>query len=230
MVATIPELGPLLPRLVAPPDADAELPGFPAVRLGFASALFERAGVARDLLANGDVEGARVALGRQGWLSAWRASVDRAADQVITVERERLERSARESLYPARRLPEPASGTAAADRIRARLDSAGIPLEDAAARLQDPGRGDWAAALHRVAIAAEESWLGLERIAREELGSSGIVAERVRQWRRPRGPLWLISGLFVGASGAAGLMLGGYLPVPAVLRPLVDWWWSLPWP
>ena len=50
--------------------------------------------------------------------------------------------------------------------------------------------------------------------------------ERVRRWRRPRWPLWLITVVVVGAAAYVGLVLGGYLPVPAALDGLAQWWWA----
>ena len=50
--------------------------------------------------------------------------------------------------------------------------------------------------------------------------------DRARAWRRPTWLLWLISVLVLGAATYLGLVLGGYLPVPAPMRALAEFWWS----
>jgi hypothetical protein len=38
--------------------------------------------------------------------------------------------------------------------------------------------------------------------------------------------LWLITAAALAIATYLGLVLGGYLRVPALLRPLAEWWWS----
>ena len=67
-------------------------------------------------------------------------------------------------------------------------------------------------ALVAAAAAEEEHW-------RSEV-------ERIRTWRRPRWPVWLITLVVIVAAGYLGLVVGGYLPVPPALMGLTDFWWS----
>ncbi|NNG15459.1 MAG: hypothetical protein HKM89_03185, partial [Gemmatimonadales bacterium] len=45
-------------------------------------------------------------------------------------------------------------------------------------------------------------------------------------WRRPRWPLWTITLAALALATYLGLLLGGYLRAPALLQPVVEWWWE----
>jgi hypothetical protein len=49
---------------------------------------------------------------------------------------------------------------------------------------------------------------------------------RVRAWRRPVWPLWILTALVLGAAGYLGLLVGGYLRVPDALAGFTEWWWA----
>jgi hypothetical protein len=48
----------------------------------------------------------------------------------------------------------------------------------------------------------------------------------VRAWHRPTWLVWLVSVVVLGAAVYLGLVLGGYLPVPAALSGLAAFVWS----
>ncbi len=223
-----PELGPYLGRMA---DATRRFEGpvpLDPIRLDLVTALFERAGVARDFLLTGDREGARSALDRTTWLALWRDAAARAADATAAAIVARLEVAARRSRFPARKLA--AALPSADDRavLGAKLDAAGIPLEERAGRL--PGGEDWWDRLRQSAVALEDSWESLEAEVRQALAMAEVAAERIEAWRPSLRGWWISLGVVAIIAGWLGLVLGGYLPRPGWLDPLHDWFWRLPWP
>lgn len=225
----IPELGPLLGTLVEPAGTGAGTAALDSVRLSMVGGLFDRAGEARRLLASGDETGARTVLGPRVWVQIWDDAAERSA-AVLTQQIEReIRQAAAYSRYPGKRvialLPTPEDRRV----LAARLSASGIGLEDAAPALESPG-AEWQEAQRRMAGELEQSWHRLVRTAQEELGFWQGKAGTIRTWRRPWWPLLLGGTAALTLSTWMGLMLGGYLPVPAPLRPIADWIWSLPWP
>lgn len=226
----LPELGPLLGRLTEitgrSPAPDL---GLDPVRLELVTALFERGRAARAALAAGDGVEARTTLERDAWLALWSRAVAAATDRTLAALDGRLERAAARAGAPGRQRR--ALGPSEEDRavIRARLDAAGIALEQALARPL-AGRRDWPAGLRGAAGALEESWDELERTAGEILREWEPVVARLEGWRPPTlayaGPAIVL----VLAALGVGLAIGGYLPRPAWLDPVARWFWSWPWP
>lgn len=165
---------------------------------------------------------------RPDWMAAWQLAVERTTARTQEFVVDRAARAAQSSLAPERIARQAVPSAEDLGILRTRAESAGIPLE-VAARAADQ-RPDIGHAFSRIGGAVEESWLDLERVvagfAREWAGRAGWVS----RWRRPATSLWVASGLVVVAALVAGLVLGGYLPAPAWLAPIVAWWWSLPWP
>lgn len=225
----VPELGPLLGRLAAPDGAEVRNRALEPVRLEMLSALFDHAGRARDLLAAGDGTAARAALGRDAWLAIWEGAVRDAADVVMTsVERRLRDAAAVSRIGSARlatRLPTPE------DRriLIARLSSAGIELERTA-RDEGVSADEWTEGLRRAAGELNAAWERLAGLAHEEIGAWNRRARVVEAWRRPWRPLVITGTASLLILGWLGLVLGGYLPAPSFLRPLTEWYWSLPWP
>lgn len=223
------ELGPFLGHLASPDAPGSRDPELEPVRLAMLSALFERAGRARALLASGDAPAARAALSRDAWLGIWEAAVAGAAEALLSgVERRFREAAAVSRLRPRKvssRLP------GAEDRriLDARLGSAGMGLEQAALELAR-GSLDWDEAIRRTAGEFTGAWDQLLALARQERDFWDRRVAAVRAWRRPWRPLILGGGAALVLAVWLGLVLGGYLPVPGFLRPLTDWYWSLPWP
>ena len=162
------------------------------------------------------------------WLGPWGVAVVAATTQTLDWLVAMAEEAQRASRAPERvaRLGRPDEDEVRI--IRARLESAGIPLEEA---VQGGPAGDSSATgLARVGGAIEESWLELEAAVRTVAAEWRPKVGAVRHWRRPTGPLWALTAAVAGAAFLVGLMIGGYLPAPRWAAPLIGWWWSLPWP
>jgi hypothetical protein len=228
--AGLPELGPLLGRLTEmAARAPGSVPGLDPVRLELVSGLFEVAADARRALAAGDEVGARARLDRAAWLELWHRAVAATADRTLEAIDARLDRAAARSAAPRRRRR--SVGPSDEDRavIRARLDAAGIPLEQVLSRPL-AGQRDWPAAIRRAGAALEEAWDELERTA-SVLGAEWDPAvSRLERWRPPMLLYAVPAGLLVLLALGLGLAIGGYLPRPPWLDPVAAWFWTLPWP
>jgi hypothetical protein len=225
----LPELGPLLGRVAAPEGAELRDRSLEPVRQEMLSALFDHAGRARELLAAGDEPGARAALGRDSWLAIWEIAVRSATEAVMTAAERRLRDAAAVSRIGPKRLAAKLPGSEDRRMLAARLSSAGIGLERSS-RDETGSADEWTEGLRRAAGELSAAWDRLTTLAHEEIGAWGRRAAEVQAWRRPWRPLLLTGAGFLLVVGWLGLVLGGYLPVPSFLRPLTDWYWSLPWP
>jgi hypothetical protein len=210
----LPELGPYLGRLTEP---SADIGGASAriepVRVQMLTELFERAATARR---------ADRALEPVAWLEVWGAATQAATGAVLAEAERRMLEATAMSRYPKRRIA--ALLPTAEDRrmMRARFSAAGIDLEAAT----DTVGGD----VRRTAPELERAWDRLAVAAGRELDAWEQRAAGIRSWRRPWRSL-VIGAVAAGLIGIwVGLVLGGYLPVPAPIRPLADWYWSLAWP
>lgn len=224
----LPELGPYLGRMA---DATRRVPepaGLDAIRLDLVTALFERAGVARDFLLTGDREGAGSALDRTTWMTLWREAAARAAEVTAVAIVARLELAARRSRYPARKLSQAVPSADERAVLAAKLDAAGIPLEERTGRLT--AGDDWWDGIRQAAVALEDSWETLESEVGAALAAAEAAAARIEAWRPSLRPWWISLGIASAVVAWLGLVLGGYLPRPPWLAPLNDWFWSLPWP
>lgn len=196
------ELGPMLGRLVSPPDpaASAERLLGP-VRLDLLTRVFEHS----------------------DWLPAWERAVAAAAETVPAEIERRLRDAAQAARYPARRFRAELPDAEDRQVLAARLSAAGIGFEEAVARLE-AGPGE-----ERVRSACgelEAAWSRLVDIAGEELARWELRAAALRAWRRPWWPLLAATGLALAGAAWLGLVLGGYLAVPGWLRPFAEWVWS----
>ena len=233
----IPELGPSLGRLTDPGPEPAEGTGLRLddIRLRLVTGVFDLAGAARGFAAAEDWQGAMTSLSRVAWLALWEKALASAAERIAGAVNAGLESAAEESRFPRRRL-EPLRLSAEDIRaIAARLGRGGAPFVAALDTLEQAGRGAganggaevaWRRELNAAARRLEAAWLALEVAAEDEQRHWQAEVERVRRWRRPRWPLWLITVVVVGAAAYVGLVLGGYLRVPAPLEGLADWWWA----
>ena len=237
-LATIPELGPLLGRLtdtaVATPRTALALDD---IRYTLVSELFELGAAARDFANEGDADGAAASLGRRAWLDAWERAVSAVAERVEERIDQRLRAAARESRMPARRLARLLLDDEERRAICVRLGVAGGPFVVALDALEGTvpaiGRDDaalrrWHDALGHVARRLEVAWYALADAAAEEEAAWDGEISRVRAWHRALWPLWTITAIVLGVAGYLGLVLGGFLPVPTLLRPFADFWWSRP--
>jgi hypothetical protein len=238
----IPELGPSMGRLVAPPPPPpGTAPQWIALedlRLGLVNHLFELAGDARQWAREGERELALATLNREAWLSAWQRTVRAVAERAAATINERLLAAATEARLPARKaraLPLDAEEVAA---LAARIDG-GLPgLESALAAVEqaahaartgraapESGR-EWQRAIGTAARRIEAAWLAMEEALRREWHEWGIEVEEIRAWRRPLWPLVLIGAALFLVAGYVGLVLGGYLPVPGPLRGFAEAIWA----
>jgi hypothetical protein len=240
---TVPELGPSLGRLGDPPGVPSD-PGplgltLEDIRLDLVTRLFDVAGAARSFMATGDRQSAIASLGRVAWLGLWEQAVAAAAQRVADAVNSRLHAAAAESLLPPARLPQFLLGPDDVRAIEARLGSGGasfvsaldalehtVPAAAASGARGRLGQEEWQVALAATARRMESAWLALTDAAREEQSRWQGEITRVRSWRRPRWPLWVITLVVVLVLGYLGLVLGGYLPVPPPLRGLAELWWS----
>lgn len=240
-VWVVPELGPSLGRLVDPPATGrgALQVSLEDIRIGLVSGVFELAGAARSFAASGDHAGAVASLGRVAWLGLWEHAVEAAATRIADEANAGLRLAAEESRFPRRRLERLALTAEDARAISARLGSGGGQFVAALDQLELAvhttatvrGRGaagaqGWQAAVGSAARRLESAWIALETGARREQERWAAEVARVRAWRRPTWPLWLLTAVVVGAATYLGLVLGGYVPVPPPLEGLAALWWA----
>jgi hypothetical protein len=234
----VPELGPSLGRLVAPVGLAGPGAGWIAlddVRLGLVTALFELAGAAREFGLADDPTAAAASLSRKTLLDVWELALAAAGDRVAAALDARLASAAAESRLPARRRAAVLLTGEERRAIRARLGAAAADfvgaldaLEVAAHGVTARGEGldQWRAALLAAARRLESAWMSLEKAAAAEEARWSDTIEAVRRWHRPLWPLWLVTAAVVALTVYLGLVLGGYLPVPPLLKPLADTVWS----
>jgi hypothetical protein len=239
----VPELGPSLGRLGDPPTLPSERGAldiaFEDIRLDLVTRLFDVAGAARSFAAAGDREGAIASLGRVAWLELWERSVAAAARRMADTVNEQLRDAAAESRLPRKRLEEFLLTVEDERAIASRLGSGGasfvsaldaleqtVPAASASGARGRSGQEEWQSALATTARRLESSWIALAAAARTEQGRWKAEIERVRAWRRPAWPVWMVTMLVLLAVTYLGLVLGGYLPVPGPLRGLAEFWWA----
>jgi len=229
----VPELGPSLGRMSDPPPGPAGPLGvrLDDIRLKLVTGVFELGGAGRSFAAAGDPEGVVASLGRVAWLALWEQAVAASAERVTATVNARLEDAAAESRFPRRRLRGALLTAADTRAVAARLGAGGAPFVAALDELERSGHrvtspAAWRSALTATARRLEAAWLALEEAADREQLRWQVEVERVHRWRLPRWPLWLLTALVLAGAAYLGLVLGGYLPVPAPLAGLAELWWS----
>jgi hypothetical protein len=237
----IPELGPALGRLTARPEPlqGRRWVALDDLRVELVNHVFELAGAARAFAAENDRAAAVASLSRAELLAAWERVVAEATGRLAKAAETRLAAAAQEARLPPKRRAVLTLGEADRRAIAGRLGGGALPFLQSLDRLEEsvhaasaPGtRGDaaepaWREALLGTARRLESAWLALEAAAGAEQGVWAPEIERVRAWRRPTRPLWLLTGTALAIAVASGLMLGGYIPVPAPLRDVAWVWWS----
>lgn len=241
-ILTIPELGPSLGRLVAPLPAVADTGAagvrLDDIRLTLVSQLFDLAGDARRWAREGDTELALATLGRAAWDEAWQEAVQAAATRLASSAGARLMAAAREVRLPSSRTRNLPLDVDEVRALGARLTAGAGPFHAALVQLDraaQPVRGGkpsaaavlaWQEALGTAARRLELAWLALEEAAAAEWCAAEAEVADLLRWRRPAWPLWLFAVLLFGGAFYAGLVVGGYVPVPAFLRDAVEALWS----
>jgi hypothetical protein len=239
---SVPELGPSFGRLTDPPIAGPRSPlglTYDDIRIDLVTGIFELAGAGRAFAAAGDRDDAIASLGRVAWLGLWERAVEGAAARIGAAANDRLRAAAAESRFPARRLRELLLAPEEVRAIGARLGSGGAPFVGGLDALEQTVHSasavpaaevvpedPWRAALEAAARRLESAWLALLAAAELEEQHWRGVADRVREWRRPVWPVWVVTVVVVAAATYLGLVIGGYVAVPGPLRSVTDNWWS----
>ena len=226
----VPELGPSLGRLTALPGAPVGAPPAPRpeladLRLALVGRIFELAAAARGAV---DGDGAAEILAPARLRLEW----ERAAAQVATRTLERIESAlalaARSAALPPRRVRRSAPTVAEIALIKARLHGTGVPFVDGLTALDtaEAGSDEWREALLASARRLEGSWLALEQRALVEEAAWQEEGARLVAWRPSPWPRRILAIFLLVACVYAGLVLGGFLPVPPGAAPITQWWWS----
>ena len=209
------------------------------IRLELVTGLFDMAGAARSFAAGGDRHGAFASLGRVGWLGLWEHAVVAAAQRLAEAVNARLRAAAAESRLSRRELDAVLLSAVDVRAIASRLGSGGatfvsaldaleqtVPAAAASGQRGRIGLEEWQRALATTARRLESSWLALLAAAKTEQERWRGEIARVRAWHRPVWPLWLFTGIMLAVATYLGLVLGGYVPVPAALKGAAEFWWT----
>jgi hypothetical protein len=240
---TVPELGPSLGRLSDPPAGSTDRDNLDIdlddIRLDLVTGIFDRAGAARSFAAAGDRHSAVASLGRVAWLDLWEHAVAAAAQRLAEAVNARMRAAALESRLPESKVERTLLSAEDVRAVASRLGSGGanfvsaldaleqtVPAAAASGARGRLGQEEWHRALAATARRLESSWLALITAARREQERWKGEVESIRAWRRPRWPLWLITVLLLAIATYLGLVLGGYVAVPAPLGGFAEFWWS----
>jgi hypothetical protein len=228
--ALVPELGPALGRLTALPGAKVGAPPRPRMeladlRLALVGRVFELAGSARDA---GDPEKVSAILAPDRLRTEWERGASQVANRTILRIQESLAAAAERSGLSPRRLRRLAPTADERALITARLQGAGVPFVDGLTALDvaEDGTDDWTEALLASARLLESCWLDLEQRALAEEAAWSGEAARIAAWRPARWPRWVAATLLAAVCIYAGLVLGGYVPVPPGGNTVTSWWWT----
>jgi hypothetical protein len=238
----IPQLGPSLGRLVAPPPPPAGAPqphwiALDDIRLGLVTELIETAGQAREWARQGDRDLALATIGKEIWSGAWSRATGLVTDRARQAINRRLEGAADEARLPRRKRRALALDPEETHYLSARLRRDDAAFHDALEVLErsihqvrgSPGSRSasvtYQEALQTAARRLEAAWLALEDQLQREWASWERQVQVVRGWRRPGWPLWVSGAILLGVALWAGLMLGGYVTVPGPLRGLAESFW-----
>jgi len=236
----IPELGPALGWLCSRPQAaSGRWVSVDDIRLDLVTRIFELAGAARGFAIADDRATAVSSLNRQAWLTEWERAVGATTDRIARATNLRLDSAGQEARLSARRRNELLLAEPDHLAISGRLGAGSLPFIQALDELEQvvpsasaPGArgeaavGEWQERILSTARRLESAWLALEEAAHREESLWSREIDRVRSWRRPLWPLWVVTGLVLAAVTYLGLILGGYLLVPAPLLPLARDVWT----
>lgn len=222
----LPELGPALGRMVQPGATVGIDRLLLPVRMSLVTRLLVAAGQARAAIAVGDARTARAALAPSVWAALWDTAAEESAALLTRVVDERLTSAAVTARMPAWRAERHRVTPEEHRAIHARLGAGAGALLRAAGELEALRGGEWNAQVLATARRLESAWSALTLAAERELSEWKPDIESVASWRRARWPLWTASAVVVGLFLWAGLVLGGYLPVPTLLAPVADALWG----
>ena len=224
--ATLPELGPALGRLVHPATPSPVDRLLAPIRLSLVTRLLEAAGEARSALREGPETAARAALAPAAWAAMWDAAAEQAAAILTRTLDERFIAAAAVARMPAWRADRHRVTAAEHRGIHARLGAGAGALLRAAGELDRVPSSGWAEQVLATARRMETAWAALIVAAERELAEWEADIAGVALWRRPQWPLWAFTAAVFAFALWAGLVLGGFLPVPAPLRPAAEFFWG----
>ena len=226
----VPELGPALGRLTALPGAPVGAPPRPRLeladlRLGLVGRIFDMAAAARGAL---DGDGAAEILAPERLRHEWERSSTLAAGRTLERIDAALAAAAARSGVPLRLLRRASPDREERALVKARLHGAGVPFVDGlgAMDVAEPGSDAWRDALLASARRLESAWLGLEQRALAEEAAWAPSAERLAVWKPSPWPRRIVAAVIVLVFLYSGLVLGGFLPVPAAGKGIAEWWWE----
>ena len=235
---TVPELGGALGR-VAGTKPSREGLALDGIRIALATDLFVAGGEARELAARGDVSSAVEALNQTVWISIWERAVSAAGQEIFERVLAEFHDAAVESRMPRAYLtrwtptePERRAIKAHLGKGTRRLELALEEMTVMASPMRDDGPGDsaaqaeWSKAVDLCARRVEAAWIELLEAADKERHRWAVEVDRVRRWRRPRWPMWLLTGALAATAVYLGLVFGGFVEPPAFLRPWAEFWWE----
>jgi len=238
--ATLPELGPWLGRLcnAGAPTPFRHFVPLDDIRLALATGVLDLAGAARGF-APDDHAAIVGSLHARNWRQLWEKALGDASSRTADAINAGFTSAAALSRFPRRRLARLQVSDAERAAMKARLGAGAIPFEQSLVRLEDlagaagsSGRaseaafGRWSDGLAAAARQLESAWLALEEAADREGARWKVEIDRVRDWTRPRWPLWVFSALVLIIASWLGLVLGGFLAVPGWLLPFAEFWWT----
>lgn len=235
---TVPELGGALGRVAATrPSRDG--PALDGIRIALATDLFVAAGEARDLAARGDIPSAVEALNQTVWTGIWERAVSAAGKEISDRVLVEFHHAAVESRMPRAYLtrwtptePELRAISAHLGKGTRRLELALEELTTVAKSLladeppDSSALAEWSKAVDLCARRVEAAWIELLEAADKERRRWSVEVDRVRRWRRPRWPMWLLTTVLAAVAMYLGLVFGGFVEPPAFLRPWAEFWWE----
>jgi len=234
MPLRVPELAPLLGRVLVPRRLEEPWVPLDDIREELATRVMELGGEARAAATREDRDRVLDAVSRRAWLAAWEAAVRRAGERVTAALDTEIERAARRVRMPRRPRRRRLLTASEKRAISARLAAGGETLVAAldaldavtarvreASVLDKAAHAEWQEALRTAARRLEAAWLALETQVADEQRRWADEIDAVARWRPS---LWPLVALWTPVAVALvwlGLVLGGYLPAPAWLAALL---------
>jgi hypothetical protein len=222
----LPEFGPALGRLVLPGGVGGLAGLLAPVRVALVTRVLSAAGEARKALAAGDEPAARALLRPAAWAALWDQAAEETAALLTAEVNARIVAAAASARMPAWRAERHRVTPQEHRAMHARLGAVAGELLRTAAGLEVTTGAAWSNQALATVRRLESAWGALVAVAERELAEWEPDVQAVAAWKRARWPLWTFSGTVLAVATWLGLVVGGYLPVPAFLRPFAEFWWQ----